>query len=179
MERVVIIGTSCSGKSYLAKTLSQAMNVPHIELDALYWLPDWQERSKEQFRQQVAQAVAGDSWIIDGNYSSVRDLVWPRATRIIWLNYPFYLVLFRAIKRTLKRVFTRQRIFSGNVESFKRSFLSRDSIILWVIHSHRRNEIEYSKVLQDPEVTHAETYTLTSPKQARDFLAGLTAAPQG
>ena len=36
---------------------------PHIELDALRWLPKWRERPTEEFRELAALAVAGDQWV--------------------------------------------------------------------------------------------------------------------
>lgn len=86
-QRVVVIGTSGSGKTYLAARLAAALGYPHIELDTLHWLPDWQERSLEDFRTRVTAAAAGETWVADGNYSKVRDILWRRATSLVWLNY--------------------------------------------------------------------------------------------
>jgi adenylate kinase family enzyme len=99
MQRVVVVGTSCSGKTTLARQLSQMLGVPHIELDAVHWLPNWQPRPTDEFRRLVAEAVARESWVMDGNYSSTaRDIVWDRATTLIWLNYPFRVVFWRALR---------------------------------------------------------------------------------
>ena len=86
----------------------------------------------------AGEAAAAERWVMDGNYSAVRDLVWGRATAVVWLNYPFRVVLWRCLSRTIRRAITREELFSGNRESFRMSFLSRDSIILWAITSHRR-----------------------------------------
>ena len=66
-----------------------AAGVPHVELDAIHWLPGWVEQDPAEFRAGVSQAIAGPRWVVDGNYTRVRDLVWSRATTIIWLNYSF------------------------------------------------------------------------------------------
>ena len=143
MNRIVIIGTSCSGKTTLAKKIQVILNVTHIELDALHWKPNWVEREDNEFKSLVEKAVKNKNWVIDGNYSIVRDILWSRATTIIWLNYSFPLVLYRSISRSFKRSATKEVIFSGNVESFKRSFLSKESIILWVIKTHALKKKKY------------------------------------
>ena len=74
MERVVIIGSSCSGKTTMARRLADILQTPHIEQDAIHWLPDWQEREDDEFRELVGTAVAADRWVVDGNYNMVRDL---------------------------------------------------------------------------------------------------------
>ena len=129
LDRVIVVGTSCSGKTTLAKTLAHTLNVPHIEMDAIHWLPDWQARPTEEVRQLTAAAVAARRWVADGNYSIVRDMLWGRATTLIWLNYSFPVVFGRALWRTTHRIITRQELFSGNRESFRQSFLSRNSIL--------------------------------------------------
>ena len=97
LQRVVVVGTSCSVKTTLANSLSEKLSSPHIELDAIHWLPDWVPRPSEEFRKLTNVAIAKESWVVDGNYSnSVRDLVWPRATALVWLNYPFRVVFWRA-----------------------------------------------------------------------------------
>ena len=80
--------------------------MPHVELDAIHWLPGWEPRPREAFRALVGEAAAQPAWVMDGNYGTVRDLLWPRATAAIWLNYPFATVMGRALRRTVKRAFT-------------------------------------------------------------------------
>jgi adenylate kinase family enzyme len=101
MTRVVVIGTSCVGKTSFARSLARVLSVPHIELDALYWQPQWVPRLPDEFRQVVEKELSQDCWITDGNYSVVRDLTWSRATTVTWLNYAFPVVLWRALTRTV------------------------------------------------------------------------------
>ena len=174
MERIVIIGTSCSGKSHLGKVLADKYQVPHIELDDLHWLPDWQERSDEEFIALVKEHIAGDRWVIDGNYSVVRELIWSRATIIIWLNYSFPLVLFRAIKRSIIRAITKEKLFSDNVETFRQSFFSKESIILWVIKTHYANKRRYRVLLQSQLASSAKVKVFTKPNQVSRYVSKLT-----
>ena len=92
IARVVVIGTSCVGKTTFARSLARVLSFPHVELDALYWQPHWVPRPSEEFRKLVAQELSQGCWVTDGNYSVVRDLVWSRATIVIWLNYSFSIV---------------------------------------------------------------------------------------
>jgi adenylate kinase family enzyme len=149
LQRTAVIGTSCSGKTTFARSLAQVLQVPHIELDTLHWLPGWNPRPRDEFRQVVADAVAADSWILDGNYSKSRDVVWLRATCLIWLNYPFHVVLGRALSRTVRRVFDGQELFAGNRETFRQAFMSRDSILLWVLQTYHRRKREYPQLFRE------------------------------
>ena len=107
MMRVVVVGTSCSGKTTFSRTLSQRLNVAHIELDALYWGPNWTARAPDEFRANVCQATEATAWVCDGNYSLVRDLVWERANTLIWLNYSFSNSLSRVTMRVKVRATAR------------------------------------------------------------------------
>ena len=121
----------------------------------------------------VSEAAAAERWVMDGNYSAVRDIVWGHATAIVWLNYPFRVVLWRALYRTTRRVISREELFSGNRESFRQSFLSRDSIILWAISSHRRVRQEYRRILYDGVFSHLRVIELRHPAQAEALIASL------
>ena len=143
MQRVVVIGSSCSGKSTFARQLSKRLDIKHVELDQLHWKPNWEERPDDDFRTLVESEVSGEKWIVDGNYSVVRNLVWPKATTIVWLNYPFTLVLYRTIKRSIIRAVTKEPLFAGNVETIRQSFFSKHSIIWWVIKTYHKKRAAY------------------------------------
>ena len=136
------------------------------------WLPEWTPRPDPAFRSMVEEAVATDEWIVDGNYSRVRDVVWPRATTVIWLNYSFPVVMYRALSRTLRRALSKEVLYSGNRESLRKAFFTRDSILLWVLKTHHRRRREYSRLLLDGR-RDLNVVVLTSPKQANRFLAQL------
>ena len=173
MTRVVVIGTSCVGKTTFAQALARVLSFPHVELDALYWQPNWIPRPSEEFRALTAQALSQDRWVTDGNYAVVRDLIWSRATTVIWLNYGFPLVLWRALTRTVRRVLTQEELFSANRESLRLAFFSRDSILWWVLTTFHRRRKQY-RVLFDrrtsPQLVYVE---LRNPSEAKHFLAGL------
>ncbi|MBI3902449.1 MAG: hypothetical protein HY306_05825 [Nitrosomonadales bacterium] len=132
-ERIVVVGTSCAGKSVFARKIADLLGHPHIELDELFWGPNWTPKTEQEFRNLTAQAAEVSYWVAAGNYSAVQDVLWPRATTIIWLNYSFVTVLIRAIRRTIRRNVTGEVLWHGNRESFRQSFLSKESILVWVV----------------------------------------------
>ena len=117
MERVVVVGTSCSGKTTLARQLSRVLEAPHVEMDAIHWMPGWQERPVDEVRRMAGEAAAAERWVMDGNYSAVRDIVWGRATAVVWLNYPFRVVLWRCLRRTITRAITGKNCSPGTVRA--------------------------------------------------------------
>lgn len=128
--KIAIVGTSGSGKTTLARQMSQRLAVPHIELDALHWEPNWTEATIDVFRSRVKTALSGDAWVVDGNYSKIRPLVWTRADTIVWLDYSFAIVMRQILQRTIRRVVLREECCNGNRETFQKSFLSGDSVIV-------------------------------------------------
>ena len=170
LRRVSVVGTSCSGKTTFAKNLARILHVEHVQHDALNWLPDWVERPHEEFLSLVEKAAAEDTWVFDGNYTRTREVIWGRATAIVWLNYSFSRTFYRALNRTTRRVFTGERIYSGNRETFGKAFMSRDSILLWVLTAYHRKRRRYSKLLGDNKPDGKEVFIFNHPTQTENFL---------
>ncbi len=119
----------------------------------------------------MAEKVSQDCWVIDGNYSSkVIDIVWPRATHIVWLNYSFPIIISRALRRTIKRLWTKEILFSGNQYSWRTQFFKRDSILLWVITTYGRRRREYPEILKKPANAHLTVFDFRHPAEADEFL---------
>jgi adenylate kinase family enzyme len=169
LRRVAVVGTSCAGKTTFARALATQLGAPHIELDALHWRADWVPAPRAVFRQAVATATAAERWVSDGNYGVVRDLVWARATALIWLDYPFATVLRRALYRTARRAVLGEELYSGNRETFKEALLSRDSILWWVVTTWGARRREYPALLAQAAF-HLEVVTLANPREADAFL---------
>jgi adenylate kinase family enzyme len=145
MRRVVVIGTTGSGKSRLADRLGERTGLRVIELDALNWGPGWQPAPLELLRHRVERETRDGDWIVVGNYDSVRDLTWRAADTLVWLDLPFPLVIWRLFWRTLRRSVTKENLWgSGNTESLLRSFFTRQSILLYAMKTHRRNRNRFA-----------------------------------
>ncbi len=177
-KRVNVIGTSGSGKSVFARRLAETLGLPYVEMDRLFWKADWQQSPEEEFTAALREALAGDAWVVDGNYNRTQPVKWERVECVIWLDFSLPVTLLRALRRAINRSWTRKEFWpgTGNRESFARLF-SRDSIVLWTLQSYGRNRRRYRALLKDP-ARGFEMVRLSSPREAERFLAKL-AGPGG
>ena len=102
VRRVLIIGCSGAGKSTFAAKLARETNLPLIHLDREFWHAGWVETPRSEWRERVTELVAGESWIMEGNYGSSLDLRLPRAITVIWFDYPRHRCLWRVLKRVAR-----------------------------------------------------------------------------
>jgi adenylate kinase family enzyme len=174
--RIIVVGVTGSGKTTVSARLARIFGIPHVELDSLHWQPNWVMAGLDEFRQAVASAISGPVWVTDGNYSKVRDLIWPRATTLVWLDYALPVVLWQLTRRTLTRIITRERLWNTNYETLRGAFFSRDSLFLWALHTHPRHRVEYTRLLSQPEYAHLRLVRLHWPKETREWLKGMEKA---
>ncbi len=170
LSRVVVIGTSGSGKTTMAKDISEILGVTHVEFDAYRHGPNWTETPDDIFRGQLAEALSADRWVADGNYSVARGVVWPRATAIVWLDLPFPVVFWRLFWRTMKRGIFRVELWNGNRENLWEHFISKDSLFLWAINTHWKRRKSLALEFAKPEHSHLRVVHLRSPRMARRWL---------
>ncbi len=111
----------------------------------------------------------------DGNYSQANDLIWSKATAVVWLNYSFPLVWYRAFTRTIGRSITGRTLWSGNKESLKKAFF-RDSILLWVLQTYRSRRKRYRAIFDAEEHDHIEYIEFSRSRDADKFLKDLEEA---
>ncbi|RZL65388.1 MAG: toxin [Variovorax sp.] len=154
--------------------MAAAAQCPCIELDALYWGPGWTPVPHATFEAAVQQATAGDRWVVEGNYSAVRDVLWPRATHIVWLNHGRWTVFSRLFWRTITRGTTRTRLSHGNRESLRMAFFSRDSVLLWSLSTFKKNRVKFAGLRNDPRYAHLTWTEITRPSDARAAIERLT-----
>lgn len=165
-------GASGSGKTTFARTLARRRGALHVELDGLFHQAAWTPLDEGDFRAEVARVVAHPSWVIDGNYRQVRDVVWPRAQAIVLLDLAKWRVMVRVARRTLRRVVLRTELWNGNRESW-RNLLSRDpekNVVLWSWISYDRYHRDFVDAAR-VGAPHARLVVARSPRQVREILS--------
>ncbi len=177
--RVAIIGQSGAGKSTLAKALSARLGVPHIELDALNWQPGWRGlnvEEPERWSAVVAEAIAGEAWVVDGNYSVAARLhTLPRATDVVWLDYPRRVLMSRVIRRSIVRAIGGKELWpgTGNRESFAR-WLRWDHPIRYSWDTFARNRKVRAELFESDLIAHARKHRFRAPRETDAWLRAVT-----
>jgi adenylate kinase family enzyme len=175
VQRISVVGNSGSGKSTLARRVAAALDIPHLELDAVFHQPGWQPLETGEFQRRVAEFTAGPAWVVDGNYSKVRDIVWGRADTVIWLDPPRHRVMRQLIARTLRRMATRAELWNGNREEWRFLFNREESILAWAWTSHHKYRERYLRAQADPANGHLTFTRLRTPGQAAALVSDLAA----
>ena len=173
IDRVVVVGNSGAGKTTVAREIARALDMPHVEFDAYRHGPNWTETPDEVFRDQLREALQGDRWVADGNYSIARDIVWPRATALVWLDYPIYVIMWRLFWRTIRRWLLRQELWNGNRERLRWHFFTRRSLFLWALQTHWKRRRTIPSALSLPEHAHLDVFHLRSTRATRRWLDAL------
>ena len=146
-HRISIIGTSGAGKTTVASRLAQKLSIAHIELDALRHGPNWTEMPDDELRRRVTECIASPNWVIDGNYSAVRELVWQRATTVAWIDPPHWRIMTQVIGRSISRAVTQKELWNGNRETV-RSWLNADHPIWWALRTHTARQAKFEAQMQ-------------------------------
>lgn len=178
MERVIVVGPSGSGKTTVAHHISAARELPHTELDALWWDANWTEAGEARFRARLAPVVAADRWVIDGNYFSMgtRDLAWPRADTIVWIDLAKWRTILRIVRRTIRRSRSGVELWSGNREHL-RGALGRDELLRFAWRAYPKYRARYTEIRQDPALAHLTVIRLGSPRSVRAWLEEMESSP--
>lgn len=172
VSRINVIGTSGSGKSTFSRKLAAALQVPHIEMDKVYWGKDWTYLSHEEYFEKLKQILDQSAWVLDGNYAQTIPVKWKNVQMVIWLDYSFTRTLWQAVKRAVWRAWSQEEIWegTGNRETFRKSFLSKDSIIWWTITTYGKIRKRHEGFMQDPQYQHIHFVRLKNHTEAEYFL---------
>lgn len=177
-DRIVVQGASGSGKTTLAAALASRLKFPHLELDGLFHQPNWTPLELERFREAVEEFTEQPHWVIDGNYSHVRDIIWSKADVIAFIDLPRFRVMVRVVKRTMFRLFRREEMWNGNRESL-RNVMSLDparNIMLWSWTTHAKYHEQVPADARS-QADHAQILMLRSPRDVDQFLNSMNTAP--
>jgi len=174
------MGSSGSGKSTVGLRLAAVLDLPHVELDALFFLPGWVQRTDEDFRDRIRRATEGDRWVVSGNQTRrVLDVVWPRAETIVWLDLPLRVTIPRVFLRSWRRWRTQELLWGTNVERFWPQLALWDperSVVGYSIRSRHRFVTLMTAAMSDPRWAHISFIRLTSQREVDRFLGSVEAA---
>jgi adenylate kinase family enzyme len=133
-RRVLCFGAPGSGKSTLGAALADRLDLPAVSIDDLCWEPGWVQPPRAELDARVLPVLERESYVIDSVYRFHNAAALERVDVIVGLDYPRLVSLSRLLRRTWRRLRTRERVCNGNVESL-RVVVSRDSIIVWHFRS--------------------------------------------
>jgi adenylate kinase family enzyme len=147
-DRVVVAGTSASGKTTLAARIAEILAVPHVEIDALFHGPGWVPRPS--FVEDVHRFAAEPAWVTEWQYSSVRPHLAERADLVVWLDLPRATVMRQVLRRTLHRRLRRQELWNGNVEPPLWAILTDpEHIVRWAWTTHHKTASRIEGLLRE------------------------------
>jgi adenylate kinase family enzyme len=166
--RIVVIGTSGAGKTTMAKRIASMLDLPCIELDRLHWEPNWVAltvTNPDEFVRRVSAAISADAWVTDGNYGVVRDLIWRRATHLVWLDYSRPVIMYRVVKRSIARAFDQEELWAGNKEDWRR-WLRPSHPIRWAWSTWKGRRLRFERLLNSADYRHLAVLRLRTPRDA-------------
>lgn len=162
--RICILGPSGSGKSTLADRIGRATGTPVVHLDQLRHRPGthWVLRPDEEFLRLHAASIAGDRWVIEGNYSAVLPERLARATGVLLLDVSTARSLVRYVRRTRRR--------SGRVGGLGVREHVTLAMVRWILLHTRRNRRRRLRWFAEVELPKA---ALLGPRAIRAFSEGI------
>ena len=179
MRRVSVVGSgSGAGKTSFARALARQLGLPFIELDAIHWqLGNWATPERDVFRTWVEEATRGGAWVVDGNYSASRDIVWGRADTVVWLDLPPRVMLWRTLRRTVSRSLRREVLWGGNRESLWNAFVGKDALIPFFVRTYRGRRRRFERELASVQYSHLRVHRFRSTVEAERWLRSIPAVP--
>jgi adenylate kinase family enzyme len=181
MQRILVIGPGGAGKSTFARRLAERTGLPLVHLDALYWRPGWVEPPKQEWHATVQTLIAGDRWILDGNYGGTMEERIRASDTVIFLDAPRSRCLLRVLRRRLAvRGGVRPDVAPGCPERLTWSFLWW----IWTYPTRRRAAVLARLAALRPDQL---AVTLRSTEEVEAFFASVppsgplppTASPAG
>ncbi len=102
VNRIAIVGAPGSGKSTIARKLGELTGLPVYHMDHIHWKPGWVARDRSEKIEMALGILAQEQWIFEGGFSEIHSERLSRADMLIWLDLPFWLRVWRVIKRTVR-----------------------------------------------------------------------------
>ena len=166
-KRIMVIGSSGSGKSTMAKRLGERTGLPVIHMDAIYWQPGWVATPADEVYERATAAADRPAWVFDGNHSKSRDYRMERADTVIYLDFSRFTCVWRVLKRWIRNYGkTRPDMGEGCPEKIDLDFLK----FVWGHSPRLRKSVPpWLATIQPPK----QVYHLKGNRAVRDFLRSL------
>jgi adenylate kinase family enzyme len=168
-RRVVVTGMAGAGKSTFSRALSAKTGLPVIHLDLHFWKPGWIPAPDDEWRERQRGLLAGEEWIVDGNYHETLDLRLERADTVVFLDTPWWICAQRALVRGVRRRPGGFELPVGCDESAWRR-LRDEWWLAWRIWRVRRSERERELGILSRHANHVPLHVLRSRPEVRGFL---------
>ncbi len=165
MNRIMVIGCGGSGKTTISTKLNEISGIELIHLDQQYWLPNWVEPNKSDWRDRVSKLSEKERWIIDGNYGGSMDIRLNKANTIIFMDRNRWLCLYRVFMRVIANYGkTRKDMGEACVEKFSWKFM---------LYIYNYNKTKKPGILDKLNrlKKSKEIVILTSNKEIKNYLA--------
>jgi adenylate kinase family enzyme len=167
--------------STLAAATARKLGLEHIELDGIFHQADWTPLPADEFQAEIRRRIeaaeaASGGWAADGNYNTPSDGITQHlADTIVWVDPSKPRVMWRVIRRTLRRVITREKLWNGNTEPWTNLYAidPEKNVIRWAWTSFDGVRKRYEANMVDGSWAHANVVRLCSLAEANAWLDSL------
>lgn len=171
MKRVLVVGTSGSGKSTVARMIAERIGLPHYATDPFYWEQGWRPAPADQVNAQIDAVLAEPAWVLDGNFEDRWQDIWNRADLIVWLDYSLPRVLWQVATRNIRWWLSRQSVWSCGPMTLGRAL----SGIRHSLKSHARKRNAYPQYIG--ALRHDKVVRLSTRRETAAWLESNLAKP--
>jgi adenylate kinase family enzyme len=164
MERILVLGSSGSGKSTVTRRLGDLLGLEVIHLDSYYWQPDWVATPPDEWDHVLKGLLQRERWVMDGNYPQSLERRLDCADTVVFIDLNRLICLGRCLGRFARhRRQNRPELAPGCYEKMDWDFLQ------WIWRYPLDVKPRILEALQRRAGT-AKVYRLKSAREVESFL---------